>query len=238
MRGKIAKMVALLLLGIASTVATADAQRSTYRPVQIDTIYGSSSIEVDEVDNYRVRISAGAKWPIQYYWDMGDGTLSIGNNIVHKFKRPGNFRVRVWARNSSSVDSTEMIVRVTDQTIPPAETPVVAARSVTSNNKVQKPRPTRVAAREQEDLGDIEEGQAFAWVIGTHLEKASAERALQKLRADKIAGVRILEDRSGKGVRAYRVTIGNYLSLDSAVRSKPAIEKIVDKKVWLFAFSR
>jgi hypothetical protein len=170
---------------------------------------------------------------------MGDGTLSIGNNIVHGYERPGRFRVRVWARNSVSVDSSEIIVRVRADEVVPVEPPVVAAKVESPPNAQARRRPGQNTSVHEAPINEeIEQGQVFAWVLGTHLEKSSAERSLQEYRASNVPGVRILEDRSGKGATAWRVAIGNYVSLDSAVRSKEKIEDIVGTKVWLFAFSQ
>lgn len=214
------------------------AQRNASLRVNIDTIYGASELMVGETDNYRVRMRPGARWPIQYFWDMGDGTQSLGNNIIHSYSKPGHYRITVWARNSLSSDSSSFAVNVRSDEHGRTETPVVA----TVNTNVPLPRQPSQNNRSETEIPDKviidEDGQAYAWVIGTHLDKASAERSVREYRERKIPGIRILLDTSGNGANAYRVVIGNYLSLDSAARSKSTIEEIVGRKVSLFAFSK
>lgn len=210
--------------------------QSRSRSVRIDSVYGATEMKVGATDNYRVRIGSSATWPIQYYWEMGDGTQSVGNNIVHGYSKPGTYPVKVWARNTAGADSAQFMVRVTAPPQARVETPVVAA---VENESSTAPRPRRSSEsrRPGNNTLQVDGEQSFAWVLGTHLEKSSAERSLREYRAKKIPGVRILIDTSGKGAYAYRVVIGNYLSLDSAASSKAAVEELVKKKVWLFAFS-
>lgn len=237
------RIITLFVLAGAN-VMHADGQTRHDGGIVIDTLYGARSLELGELENYRVRVEPGAVWPIQYFWEMGDGTESIGNNIVHRYSRPGTYRVKVRARNRVNTTVGELYVTVGGGEAEPVTVrpPVIAAseqrETVMPSGTEVKTRPTpKTKLTAEERLEDDEDDQSFAWVMETTLDQSSAERALRRYRNDGIPGVRILIDPSGKGSPAYRIVIGNYLTLDSAARAKEAIEELVGKSVWLFAFS-
>ena len=58
------------------------------QPPVITEMYGRRTLQVGELENFRVRLGPGATAPIRYRWDFGDGIVSIGNNVTHTYFAP------------------------------------------------------------------------------------------------------------------------------------------------------
>ena len=91
--------------------ASIDIKFELNRPV-IVSYNMKSRIEVDKA----LKVSAEAIHPdndvIEYIWDFGDGTIFAGQNVSHKYKDPGNYKVRLTVRdeNGGEVNQTMTII--------------------------------------------------------------------------------------------------------------------------------
>ena len=86
--------------------------QESLKAVRIAGLSGDTSLRTGEEGVFRMRIETGAEWPIEYAWDMGDGSAMVGNYVVHVFDNPGVYRVRASARNAFGEDEAEMTVEV------------------------------------------------------------------------------------------------------------------------------
>lgn len=204
------------------------AQPSTEGRVRIVEIYGERSPVVDEPLNYRVRLHPGAIWPVNYLWDMGDGTRLIGNNVLQRYREPGNYRVTVVARNRLSEDtlSTQVLVRPTDvgmdEQAEQAETGREAAAGTgpIRGSGYYSPDELRGAASVASSAG------GYGWVVGTYLDRASAEALM---RGFKVKGFRtgiVVDSRPGAST-AYRVVVGQFASTSRALAAKREVQRLV-----------
>ncbi len=100
--------------------------------MDIVEVYGRRTLQAGEVENFRVRIAPGFAWPLQYAWDFGDGIISVGNNVTHRFTRPGTYTLTVIARNDVNSDTAFAAILVTPAPITPPRPsePVAAAGSL------------------------------------------------------------------------------------------------------------
>jgi hypothetical protein len=214
--------------GSAQIVATSS---SPIAHVRIDSLYGGRVLSVGEEENYRVRMAPNAAWPITYEWDMGDGVKSRGNNVVHRYERPGYYTLRVVAHNRYDSDSTYTVILVRDpkavagRVVIPAPPPVDIAEESRGSRQ-----PRRTGDESETSVSD----EYYSWMLESHFNAAAAQAALKRLRADGIGTARVFVDRSGGGSVAYRVLVGNYLSTGSAVADRPDIEAKVGRSVSLF----
>ncbi len=58
--------------------------------------------------------------PVDYRWDWGDGTSSVGLTASHSYTAPGTYTVRFTASNRGGSDSRSMSVRVVPRPVPAA----------------------------------------------------------------------------------------------------------------------
>jgi len=196
------------------------------RAAKIEEVYGSKNVYVDQEENYRVRIKEGAYWPITYQWDMGDGTKTVGNNVVQKYDRPGRYEVVVRVRNPYGADSTRFWINVLNKV------PAAAVSGNAGDGAGTADRDSRDSfARERAATGDTDrpDGAYFSWVLETHLTRLAADNAARKYANMYLDEVRVFVDASGPGSVAYRVVAGNFLSERSALAAKAEIEKKSDR---------
>lgn len=81
-------------------------------PARIKYVYGPKTLPVGVSANYRARLVDGAARPIIYRWRMGDGTRGEGNNVAHRYERPGRYAIIATARNRRGSDSDTLWVTV------------------------------------------------------------------------------------------------------------------------------
>lgn len=62
------------------------------------------SIEVNEEITFKVKCNNSLNEKIEYRWDLGDGTIAVGDVIRHKYKKPGFYRMGVTASNGKMAD--------------------------------------------------------------------------------------------------------------------------------------
>jgi len=196
--------------------------RKDPRAVKIEEVYGSKTVYVDQEENYRVRIKDGAYWPITYHWDMGDGTKTVGNNVVQKYDRSGRYEVVVRVRNAYGADSTRFFVNVLN------EVPVAAVSGDAGSMAPSAPDARDSAGRERAGTRDndrSEEGTYFSWVLETHLTRLAADNAARRYSNASLDEVRVFVDAGGRGSVAYRVVTGSFLSARSALAARSEIVK-------------
>jgi PKD repeat protein len=128
---------------VAETIKSSEDNKKS---VRIAGISGSESLEVGAEATFRMRIETGAAWPIQYEWDLGDGSSVTGNYAVHRYSSPGVYRIRGKATNAHGYDSREMIVEVTRAAIV-ADVPGDGARDASST--LESPRITNTTPTNQ-----------------------------------------------------------------------------------------
>ncbi len=89
------------IIGITLNHSSKDVKFELVRPVIVDFEI-RYKIEVDE----KLHVSAMAIHPnhesIEYFWDFGDGTIKPGQNLTHKYKKPGKFTVTVTVRDKNN----------------------------------------------------------------------------------------------------------------------------------------
>lgn len=216
--------------------AAADANPNAIAHVRIDTLYGSRNLVVGHEENYRVRIQPDAAWPVIYDWDMGDGVRSRGNNVVHRYQKPGYYTLRVVAHNRYDADSTFTVIRVrpanassTGRVVFPAPEPTRTAGSRSASRDVGNDESSSGSA----DASPIS-SEYYSWLLESHFSNAAAQAALKRLRTEGIGSARVYVDRSGSGSVAYRVVVGSYTSTRSALMDRPDIQEKAGRSVSLF----
>lgn len=204
-------------------------------------IYGRRALRTGEAENYRVRLPDQTPNPIEYVWDFGDGTLAEGNNVVHRYRKAGRYRIAVTIRNPYGSDADTFFVTVTGPPVeatPPADAASPGKTERTARAPAASPSappggsPTALQTKELTEravpvvgtgLGGRQiawqEG-GYAWRMRTHFELAAAERQAREYQN---AGYRvgIITDESGPGSTVYRVVIGQFDSVEKALRAKP-----------------
>lgn len=227
----------VLLLCLTTSVAQAQ-NRPTLRPApqhqpaEIQEVYGKRTVEAGEQVNFRARLVYGTAREVEYYWDFGDGTPAEGNGVVHRYKKPGQYRVSVSVRNPHGKDAETFMVTVTEPATPApppvteARTPPVPATSTAVESPAVQPKSAPVpppVTRTGVRGGAIDFSQGgYAWRVRSHFEQPRAE---QEARRYKQAGYRVglITDDKGPGSTAYRIIIGQFDSVEQALRAKPSL---------------
>ncbi len=177
--------------------------------VRIVQVYGRETLKVGEAENFRLRLSPGFAQPVEYLWDFGDGTLSVGNNVVHRYTRPGRYTVTVVARNMINADTARLAVAVPSgwSSLLPT-TPSVPVATPSS----------------------FEAGQ-IVWVTGIHATGPVAERdAATYTGAGYRAGVVSV---SKTGATQYYVIVGGYRTEREAIGDRANLLRVDDRPLWL-----
>ena len=175
--------------------------------VHIVEVFGQRSLRVGEDANFRVRIEPGFQWPLQYLWDFGDGIVSVGNNVTHRYARPGRYRLTVVTRNDVNSDTASVSINV-------SAAPVTA------------PLPSEpVVAQSPFAPGDM------VWVTGIYAQSDSAQVWAT---AFTDAGLRTAVLPTYQGTdEAYLVAVGGYRTEAEAQRARDAILRVRDTPLWL-----
>lgn len=204
--------------GADSTAVTAempDVLLPTQGRVQIVQLYGRQTLTVGEAENYRVRLAPGFAQPVEYQWDFGDGTLSVGNNVVRRYTRPGRYTITAIARNAVNADTARVAVVVTsDRLAPPPPT---------------EPSLVTLSAPPHFEAGQI------VWVTGIYPTRHSAENdAALYAEARHRAGV---VSAKKAGTTQYYVVVGGYRTENEAVRARADVLRVDDRPLWLMRLS-
>jgi PKD repeat protein len=99
---------------ISINKASIDITFELNRPV-IVSYNMKSKIKADEA----FEVSADAIHPdndvIEYIWDFGDGTISAGQNVSHKYKDPGTFEVRLTVRDEDGGEVNQTMTIIVEE---------------------------------------------------------------------------------------------------------------------------
>ena len=196
-------------------------------PVRLVEIVEPETVSAGTVRHFRARIADGAGRPVNYLWDLGDGTLSIGSLVSHAYSTPGTYTVSVVARNPIGADTLRTGVRVAPA--PSMSDTVVAApiEETELAEAVEKASPSsgrrgltvpRTALFGSGGLS-LENG-GYAWVLATDLW---AERARDRMRVYRLQGYRadIYVDTTGRGSPAHRIVVGQFATVGQARAARP-----------------
>ena len=207
-------------------------------PVRLLQIVEPETLPARAVGHFRARIADGAGQPVNYLWDLGDGTLSIGALVSHAYSAPGTYAVSVVARNAISADTLRTQIRVAPA--PSAPDTVVAApiEETESAEAVEKASPSsgrrgltvpRTALFGSGGLS-LEKG-GYTWVLATDLW---AERAQDRMRIYRLQGYRadIYIDTTGRGSPAHRIVVGQFATAGQARAARPWLPDAA-ANVWL-----
>lgn len=206
------------------------ARTPSSRPLRIVAVYGPGTIRVGELANFRVRLADGAARPVIYRWHMGDGTAARGNNVAHRFTRPGRYEVTATARNASGSDSHTIVVEVRENAARNLFAVGAARRSDSSATAGAKAparrsasiRTTYVSAAEAAFRGShpIAWSEAgFTLLASNTPNRRDAEATATELRRRGLRAGLYLDD-SGRGSPVFRIVVGQFADSDAAVLAR------------------
>ncbi len=220
--GRAEKQV-LVVPGVAAPDGAAPraAPGRRHERVRVAEIFGRRRLQVGQTENYRVRVEPGAAWPIEYAWDLGDGTRAVGNNVAHRYMQEGRYRVAIRVRNRGGADSLSFTVVVEPPPVAVAE-PAVAGEAATKTKQGPSARPA-FRPTSLHAFGGIDPSQGgYTWIVQTFLDR---EQAAAQVRHYRAAGYRadVLIDESGEGSPAYRVALGQFATEQEARAARRAL---------------
>jgi len=190
-------------------------------PVRLTDIDVPDAPTAGTVGYFRARISPETTRPVNYFWDLGDGTLSIGTLVSHAYAAAGTYTLTVVARNEAGGDTLQASVTVD---VPPPDasaSPPVAAEASSpeatpdaSSTSDTASRPPRVTVPRSAIFGPggvaVDTG-GHTWVVQSDLW---SERAHDRMLVYRLHGFRadVYVDTSGRGSPARRIVIGQFKS--------------------------
>lgn len=238
----------LVLPAATPPPAVTDRPTAGERPIppEIVAIYGRRTLEVGEVEHFHVRVQSGLRWPVQHEWDMGDGTISPGNNISHRFDAPGTYIVTVRSRNIAGADEDTIHVRVVPP--PPVETETEPTPPRPRPTPRRDPEPDRepdpAERPEQPPETMLRSGEGviwsrggYTWIVATSFNRFGAERLAQQYRR---AGFRVgvWADTAGPGTTAYRVVLGQFATEAQALAVRATVQRQTPNRISLLQIPR
>lgn len=217
-------------------------------PPEIVAIYGPRTLQAGQLHHFHVRVRSGLRWPVEHEWDMGDGTISPGNNISHRYQTPGTYVITVRSRNIGGMDEDTLHVRV----VPPPVADAAAEPEPSASRPRRTPRtppstepppaPTGPADASPEAMlmsteGVIWSRGGYTWVVATSFSQFGAERLAQQYRR---AGFRVgvWADTTGPGTTAYRVVIGQFATEAQALAARDTVQRQTTNQIWLLQIPR
>ncbi len=200
------------------------------RPIRIVSIDGPTVLSAGELANFRVRIADGAARPVIHRWDLGDGTPSQGNNVSHRYERPGRYTIIVSARNRKGSDADTLEVTVTERR--PAPQPLEASNeTVRAGSGATAGSDSVIATADAEPSRNrsLRGFEPIHWVQGgyTLLAVSATSRpaaevaALQFRRKGYRSGIYL--DDAGPGSAVFRVVVGQFGSESAAAAARRQI---------------
>ena len=207
---------------------------STGLPVRVNLklkeVFGRRQLMVGEEENYRVSLVDDRARPVRFLWDMGDGVIAPGNNVVHRYDAAGLYEALVIGSTASASDTLLFLIEVVE----PQSSIEVVDDNVTAIPASQRnPNITRQPSAES-STSSQSDGRIYSWVAESFLNRPSAERAMSKY---PLAGLvpRIYEDSSGSGSVAYRILVGQYNSVRAAMAAKARVERVSPRNIFLYS---
>lgn len=244
---RVARVVVLMVVGggaltasgaLTAGVAHAQSWRQPHTPVSIVEVYGGRTLEAGAAETFRARIADRVTRPVVYAWDFGDGTLSQGNMVTHRYSKPGSYKVMVVAKNPLGRDTAFVNVFVVpaigaprnDEPALPAASPGRAPRSragaafASSSERTPSASVVPLAKRRRYPglygADSVDTGQAsYTWVLATDMDAGPVEYMAEHYR-DQGYRTAVYIDDSGSGSRAYRLIAGQFATADEALDAK------------------
>ena len=226
-------LLAATLVVVAAWPAFAQVQvRETVKPVRIVQIYGRDTLEVGELETYRVRVNA--PYATAYNWIISDGTEIGGNPIVYRFDEPGRYTIVATATNPKgrSSDTLEVLVMGEWPRPPVSEAKTVEAAPKEKPVSTKAPSVASAAAKSTPSDGAVEGSRSagllegsmgnYTWVIAIYFTRREAEALANSYRA---VGYRsfVIIDSGGKGSTVFRVALGRFDSEQQALQAKQEV---------------
>lgn len=193
--------------------------------VRLGPISGPSTLEVSTIGHFRVGIAPSSSRPVNYLWDLGDGTLSIGALVSHAYSKTGDYEVTVVARNDAGSDT--LFSRVTVVPAAPrvdtAETSggVADVRPASTSNSdppalSSSPSSTRVSRSALYGSGIAPERGGYTWVVGSDLWGARAQSRVLSYRLRGLRAETYVKG-AGSGSPAHRIVVGQFQTVEEAL---------------------
>lgn len=88
--------------------------RRTFRPITDIAISGPSEITAGQSVVLEAAVIGDPTEPVEYRWDLGDGTVVIGKSAAHVYRESGTYVVHVRASNRRSSREAVHEIRVRD----------------------------------------------------------------------------------------------------------------------------
>ncbi len=226
-------LAGIVLLAAATPPASLVETPVVVKKVKIVAIYGKRTLEAGEVSNYIIRTNSGATYPIDYYWDAGDGVFIEGRSVDLQFEKEGLYTITVTARNRYGTDSETLVIKVIAPSVRErskevAETPAAPVERTPRGSPRGSTRPSRAATPDRAALFGSENialnQGGYTWVIETHLHRETAELDVINYR---VAGFRagVFVDDEGSGSTAYRIIIGHFPTEQAALQARSRLPK-------------
>ncbi len=235
--------LASLLPGVSAVGQTA--APSADRPVRLVDIAAPRTLDAGGVGHFRAQVAPESMRPVNYLWDFGDGTLSVGTLVSHAYTSPGTYTLMVTARNERGRDTLTAQVTVevpredagveSPTSAAPASAPEEAAAPSDERGPDDTAAPARRVTFSRTALfgggGVTHETGGVTWVLASDLW---AERARDRMLYHRLRGLRadVVVDTTGRGSPAYRVVVGQFASEDEALAARAWLPDETDH-AWL-----
>lgn len=209
-------------------------------PIDLVDISAPTRLSVGAVGHFRVQVSETTSQPVNYLWDLGDGTLSMGSPVSHVYAAPGQYTVTVVGRNANAEDTLRATVTVADSVSAPVQWPPEISQPVSIEDRgtaveevapENAPEPVRVSRSDLYGSGGLRSAEgAYTWVVRSDLW---GERARDQMLRYRLRGFRtdVYVDSTGRGSPAYRVVVGQFSTSAEAVAVRPWLPDT--KTAWL-----
>ena len=226
------RFLVLLLAGLLCVVAApaqSPPEAPASVPVRLTALSTPAPLSAGAVGHFRAQIAPDVTGPVNYLWDLGDGTLSVGALVSHAYERPGAYPVTVRARNGGGADTLRTVVSVQAAAPPasaeagPRDTAAVAPSAASAPAASAPRRTPRVSVPRAALFGpggiDWAKG-GYTWVLETDLWAA---RAQDRMRRHRLEGYRadLYVDTTGAGSPAHRLVIGQFATAAQARAARP-----------------
>lgn len=233
----------VLLLGLLTApVVFGQSRSSTPEPtaVRLVPLSEPSTLEVSAIGHFRARIAPSASRPVNYLWDLGDGTLSIGSLVSHAYSRPGDYEVTVIARNEAGSDTLRSRVKVVPKeprvdTVVTSEAVTDVRPALTSDSVAPAlsslPSSAGVSRSALFGSGIAPERGGYTWVVASDLW---GERAQTRLLSYRLRGLRsdVYVESEGAGSPVHRIVVGHFHTVEEALVARAWLPSDV-KAAWL-----
>jgi hypothetical protein len=217
-------LCAVLLSGIVVPVVSAQSPGGDPPvAVRLTAVDAPEDLAAGAVGHFRAQVAPQSTRPVNFLWDFGDGTLSVGSPVSHVYARRGTYDLTVVARNAGGADTARASVAVrlaepdadaeagaSRVTAAAVSDPVAATQTAPTRSRRSVSRTTIFGSG-----GVTTVAGGYTWVVTTDLW---AERARNRMLAYRLNGYRadVYVDTSGRGSAAHRVVVGQFATAAEA----------------------